>query len=101
MYVESETYLPVGKKPMLSKYLGLFVLGLALYWTAYALVIGMPVARITFSLWLFANVMAQPLVGVIIVVDILSSLVPPRPKAGRSLHQMRKDLLYKYAEIAR
>jgi len=86
---------------MLSKYLGVLTVGLALYWTAYALVIGMPVARITFSLWLFANVMAQPLVGVIIVVDILSSLVPPRPKAGRSLHQMRKDLLYKYAEIAR
>jgi len=99
--VESETYLLVGKKRMLSKYLGVLTVGLALYWAVYAISIGLPLERILFSLWLFANVMAQPLVGVIIVVDILSSLVPPRPKAGRSLHQLRKDLLYKYAEIAR
>ena len=86
---------------MLSKYLGLFVLGLAVYWTAYALMIGMPLERILFSLWLFANIIANPLVGFIIIVDILSSFIPARPKAGRSLHQIRKDLLYKYAEIAR
>jgi len=85
---------------MLSKYLGLLVLGLVIYWAAYAFVIGLPLERILFSLWLFANVMAQPLVGVIIIVDVLSSLVPAKPKAGRSLHQIRKDLLYKYADLA-